>query len=286
MIASGMLILGWLCLGACQSPPSPTEKKTEPKEAWKIPSAKTCSPQERPIVEILQSYNDDVLSGFKGEKLWDEELCYFPQAWSEKEKDEKRETLEKLPVTRFEWAWIEFDADKEFARVRTRYVYPAQRFEPFDGISICRRFKEGWKLFCSLPRAIQRSQPGWGQIYMEQAMEGVTRRFSKYNVGLPVPEWATAETCMRMYRQSLKECKKQNKFPISNMLSLLLSEDLELRKTAYVTLKDVFRVDFGYSEEKADMSHWDKSTQWRDPWIRWAVKTFGGRDDEVSWPEQ
>ncbi len=95
MIDWGIIILAGLFLGACQSSPSPTENKAEPKEAWKIPNAKTCSPEERPIVQSFQSYNDDVLSGFKGEKLWNEELCYFPHAWSEKQKDEKRETLEK-----------------------------------------------------------------------------------------------------------------------------------------------------------------------------------------------
>jgi hypothetical protein len=87
-----------------------------------------------------------------------------------------------------------------------------------------------------------------------------------------------------MYRQSLAEFEKKGKFPMSDVLDLLLSHDIELRKAAYATLKDLYKVDFGFSEVHRDMSHWDQSTAWRDPWVKWAIKEFGQHLEQIDWP--
>jgi hypothetical protein len=188
IVRRALQVAGLALLTACESSVPATKQDSASSEPWKIPSEKACILEEQPIIRLLQSYNDDVLADHRGEKIWNEELCYLTTVWTQKQKDRTLEHLENGPGTRIEWAWLEFDPAHEFARIRTRWNWASVRVIPVSGISVCRKFKDGWKLFSWLPSAINFHMPDWAQIYMEQAIEGPNRRFDPDGAGRPVPE--------------------------------------------------------------------------------------------------
>lgn len=283
IMATSLFLMYFLCLGICSGCVTRLgqEKPEESSIEWKTPDPHRCSPEERPIIEILSIIAKKQYEQRIPDIGWDENVSYFEWEWKspkmEKARRDRIYGTRNAPPVQLQWKEVIFFRTKEFAKVRVRAINIDTGNTYFKGTCLFRKLREGWRMNNCLPIAVQIGDYEWNEIIANEINRALRRAEASKLEGLPVPHWSGTEEIMRLIKILQEEYAEKGMFPLSVFLDHLTSDNMELRRYVYKTLVKTFNVDYGYSENKLCIEDvdWEEQIKWVRPWYDWAYRKYG-----------